>query len=122
MSLSYLLILYDPSRVYVRDLHGEHPSLSSDVVNERSLTSLVSPLIEFLLSNCTLQELTISSHATTSYNNLPVQDVEAIVQLVEVAANSTSLKKLSFDSRLFSNVQPHIPEQYHVILHGWEPA
>ena len=96
------------------------PSLSSYVVNnyKHPLTSLVPTLIEFLQSNCTLQELTLSGHLLiTSSSCLPEEDIKAMVQLVEVATHSTSLKKLSCDSLLFSQVKACIPEQYRDILY-----
>ena len=40
-----------------------------------------------------------------------------MVELVEVAANSTSLKKLSCNKELIDELQSRIPEQYQSILH-----
>ena len=94
----------------VIDEHSDKPSLSSDVVYEHPLASFVPTLIEILLSNRTLQELTIRCLSTTLRGHLTEEDVKAMVQLVEVAANSTSLKKLSCNSLLVSQVKARIPE------------
>ena len=112
---SYLHLSFCPPGKCEPGLVSEQPSPSSDAFgDEHPLTSLVPILIEFLLSNCTLQELTLSCHDLII---LPEEDFEAMVQLVEVAANSTSLKKLSCNSLLFSQVKSRISEQYRDILY-----
>ena len=47
-------------------------------------------------------------------------DIDAMVQLVEVAANSTSLKKLTCDKYVYEHVLSHVPKQYRYILHEGE--
>ena len=44
-------------------------------------------------------------------------DIDAMVQLVEVAANSTSLKKLTCNELVYEQLQSHVPKQYQYILH-----
>ena len=44
-------------------------------------------------------------------------DIDAMVQLVEVAANSTSLKKLSCDKFVYEQLLSHVPKQYQYVLH-----
>ena len=115
MSLSYLHLSFRPPGKCEPGLVSEQPSPSSDAFgDEHPLASLVPILIEFLLSNCTLQELTLTCRDLCI---LPEEDFEAMVQLVEVAANSTSLKKLTCDSPLFYQVESRIPKQYRDILY-----
>ena len=40
-----------------------------------------------------------------------------MVQLVEVAAKSTSLKKLSCNECVYERLLPHVPKVYEYILH-----
>ena len=93
MSLSYLQLSFDVPSEHIHGLvtsHGEQPSPSSYVVgNTHPLTSCVPTLIEILLSNHTLRELTIVGHGTHSNSHLFEEAVEAMVLLVQVAANST---------------------------------
>ena len=97
-SLSHLLLYYG---YYFRADH--------------SLCLVVPTLIKLLQYNHTLQELTLVAGYT--YSNLNEEDFEAMVQLVKIAANSTSLKKLSCDSKLFSQVKARITEQYRDFLY-----
>ena len=68
--------------------------------------------IKLLQSNHTLQELQV-----LSFNYDAERDIDAMVQLVEVAANSTSLKKLSCDKNVYEQLLSHVPKQYQYILH-----
>ena len=68
--------------------------------------------IKLLQSNHTLQELEIFY-----IFELCQGDIDAMVQLVEVAANSTSLKKLTCDKRVYKQFKSHVPKQYQYILH-----
>ena len=68
--------------------------------------------IKLLQSNHTLQELEVL-HTL----ELCQGDIDAMVQLVEVAANSTSLKKLTCDKRVYKQFKSHVPKQYQYILH-----
>ena len=47
-------------------------------------------------------------------------DIDAMVQLVEVAANSTSLKKLTCDKLVYEQLLPHVPKQFQYILYEGE--
>ena len=68
--------------------------------------------IKLLQSNHTLQELEVL-HTL----ELCQGDIDAMVQLVEVAANSTSLKKLTCDKNVYEQLLSHVPKQYQYILH-----
>ena len=118
MSLNYLHLSFNLPGVHLPGLvtcDGKELSPSSNDGNdERPITSLILTLIEILLSNHTLQELTIVGHGTQLYSYLLKA---AMVLLVHIAANNASLKKLSCNSLLFSQVKPHIPEQYCNILY-----
>ena len=47
-------------------------------------------------------------------------DIDAMVQLVEIAANSTPLKKLTCDNLVYEQLLPHVSKQYQYILHERE--
>ena len=68
-------------------------------------------IIKLLQSNHTLQELRVFRMSKV-YRN-----VDPMVQLVEVAANSTSLKKLSCDMDDYEQLLSRVPKQYQHILH-----
>ena len=72
-------------------------------------------LIKLLQSNQTLQELGVLHML-----ELCQGDIDAMVQLVEVAANSTSLKKLTCDKYVYKQLLSHVPKQYQYILHVGE--
>ena len=81
-----------------------------------SLSSIVLTVTELLQYNHTLQEITIYFRDCDHYN-VREKSVEALVQLVQVAASNTSLKKLTCNSPLFQAVQSHIPRQHRYILY-----
>ena len=70
--------------------------------------------IKLLQFNHTLQELVVSSDM---YFFSSQEDVDGMVQLVEVAANTTSLKKLTCNKHVYEQLQSRVPKQYQYILH-----
>ena len=75
--------------------------------------------IKLIQSNHTLQELEFfaSGFVVVNKRRFDEGDIDAMVQLVEVAANSTSLKKLSCDDIVYEQLLPHVPKQYRYIVH-----
>ena len=71
--------------------------------------------IKLLQSNHTLQELEIFY-----IFELCQGDIDAMVQLVEVAANSTSLRKLTYNKLVYEQLLSLVPKQYQYILHEGE--
>ena len=86
------------------------------------LVDYVPILIKLLQSNHTLQELEIlNSVVIVSMNGLiPEEDIDAMVQLVEVAANSPSLKKLTCNKHFYEQSLSRVPKQYQHILRKGE--
>ena len=72
-------------------------------------------LIKLLQSSQTLQKLGVIHKL-----KLCQGDIDPMVQLVEVAANSTSLKKLTCNKDVYKQLLPHVPKQYQYILHVGE--
>ena len=86
--------------------------LSFQLYNEP--VDFVPIFIKLLQFNHTLQELVVASGR---YSFGGQKDIDAMVQLVEVAANSTSLKKLTCSKRVYEQIQSHVPKQYQYFLH-----
>ena len=110
--LKWLIIqLYD-TQILKQLVAALHSNTSLPVLKVRLFkpVDIVPILIKLLQSNHTLQELGVS------YLQLDEEDVKAMVQLVEVAANSTSLKKLSCNKLIFDQLQSRIPKKYKNIL------
>ena len=85
----------------------------SGLIDKPLLSSVVPMLKELLQSNHTLKELTLANSMLDALR----EDVEPLVQLVKIAANNKSLKKLSCSELLFQAVQSRIPKQYRYILY-----
>ena len=79
----------------------------------------VTTFIKLLQSNHTLQELEVVFfyYIVCDEVDIDEEDIDAMVQLVEVAAKSTSLKKLTCDELVYEKLQSHVPKQYQYILH-----